>query len=104
MNLSDFSGSPRLWLAMTLGGKPLVWKKKDWSELFRTVVEDISEEEIEKLIQIYSRIKPLSLRKKILNLTESLHADEEGCWKFRFCCRDLQIVVFVYNLYIGTTK
>jgi len=38
--------------------------------------EDISEEEIEKLIQIYSKVKPLSL-KKILDLIESLHAEEE---------------------------
>jgi hypothetical protein len=38
---------------------------------------DISEEEIKKLIQIYSKMKPLTLRKKILELIDNLNAISE---------------------------
>ena len=39
--------------------------------------DDVSEEEILTLIKIYSKIKPLALKEKILNLIESFHGSSE---------------------------
>ena len=39
--------------------------------------DDVSEEEILTLIKIYSKIKPLALKEKILNLIESFSGISE---------------------------